>query len=190
VPAVLAQQSSEDAPTAELVFRESDADDQQPEQPRAEGDATETSPSQSPTVRRVGSPFAESFTETIAGLEDASITPTAQFEVRPARYPRVSAAGGGAIAALVLGLMSFVIGFFSVGAAVTALVGLMMGIWGLYSPRRGVALTGILLCCVAMAIAGFNGIVSLYEFQHGYKPWESPSQLEPLGDLTREDADF
>ena len=89
-------------------------------------------------------------------------------------HPSYGANAGGAIAALVLGGMSFVFSYFTPLALVPAVVGLAMGIWGLYSTRRGMALAGVVLCCIAMAISGFNGLVALYTLQHGYAPWEAP----------------
>jgi hypothetical protein len=31
-----------------------------------------------------------------------------------------------------------------------------------------------------MAIGGFNGVVWIYEQQHGYKPWEAPTEYDVL----------
>lgn len=85
--------------------------------------------------------------------------------------------------------MSLIACFYTSGAVVTAVIGLLMGIWGLYSTRRGPAIIGILLCCVAMAIGGFNGVVWMYEAQYGYKPWDEPSGYDTLEGGYEEDID-
>ena len=72
-----------------------------------------------------------------------------------------------------LGLFSLIASFFTVMATVTAAVGVALGVWGLYSPHRKRAVVGLLLCCLALAIGGFNGIVTFYEYQYRYKPSDS-----------------
>ena len=95
---------------------------------------------------------------------------------RPPNLRRLSAAQGGAIAALVLGLMSVVAGFYTVLAAIPAALGLALGAWGLFSPRRGPAILGLLLCFLALATASVNGAVSLYKQAYGHAPWEAPAE--------------
>jgi hypothetical protein len=72
------------------------------------------------------------------------------------------AALGGTIGALVLGSFSLLLAAFRFEAAIVALFGLLMGIWGLYSPRRGWALVGMLLCCLGISIGTFTGVRQLY----------------------------
>lgn len=86
------------------------------------------------------------------------------------QYPRRSAAQGGAIAAFVVGWLAFGFSFFTVAALIVALMGLALGIWGLYSDRRGMALMGIFLCCIAIAIAGFRGAIDLYIMLYQVNP--------------------
>ena len=40
-----------------------------------------------------------------------------------------------------------------------------------------------------MAIGGFNGVVGVYEFNHGYKPWDAPSPYDPLDGSGFEDTE-
>jgi hypothetical protein len=142
-------------------------------------------------ARRVGSPFAVSDSDTAAGAGTDSGRPRSYFPVTEAKYPRITASAGGAVAALVLGAMSLIFSFFTWLAIFTALIGLVMGIWGLYSTRRGSAIIGVLLCCVALAFGGFNGIVSIYTIRHGYAPWDAPSDAELYGIEEYEDeGDF
>lgn len=95
---------------------------------------------------------------------------------RPAHLRRLTAAQGGAIAALVLGLMSVVASFYTELAAVPAALGLGLGAWGLFSPRRGPAILGLLLCLLALAVASFTGAVALYKHAYGHAPWEAPAE--------------
>jgi len=138
-------------------------------------------------ARRVGSPFAEAASG--AGTADRPPPAKTHYVVTRPKYPRHMASVGGSIAALVLGILSLTASFYTSGAVITAVVGLFMGIWGLYSTRRGPAILGILLCCVAMAIGGFNGVVRVYEYHHGYKPWDVPSPYEPLDGSGMEDTE-
>lgn len=142
-------------------------------------------------ARRVGSPFAVSDPETAAVAGTDTGRPKSYFPVTEAKYPRITASAGGAVAALVLGAMSLIFSFFTWLAIFTALIGLVMGIWGLYSTRRGSAIIGVLLCCFALAVGGFNGIVSIYTIRHGYAPWDAPSDSELYGVEEYEDeGDF
>lgn len=135
-------------------------------------------------ARRVGSPFAA----TAAMPATGQAPPPTAFPALPARYPRHSASVGGATAALVLGILSLVASFFTAGALVIAALGLAMGVWGLYSTRRGLAIAGIVLCCIALAMASFTGVVALYEMQHGYKPWATPSAVDSVDDYGLDDV--
>jgi len=140
-------------------------------------------------ARRVGSPFATPVSAPGDGPTERPPTPKTRYAVRQAKYPRHLASAGGSIAALVLGILSLIACFYTAGAVITAVIGLLMGVWGLYSTRRGPAIIGILLCCIAMAIGGFNGVAWIYETQYGYKPWETPSDYDMLEDGYEEDVD-
>jgi len=140
-------------------------------------------------ARRVGSPFAATVAMPPTGQASpvGQAPPPSAFPARPARYPRHSASVGGATAALVLGILSLIASFFTAGALVTAALGLAMGVWGLYSTRRRSAIAGIVLCCVALALASFTGVVTLYEMQHGYKPWATQFPANSVDDYGSDD---
>src|SRR5687767_8610293 len=60
---------------------------------------------------------------------------------------------GGTVGALILGLFALPIACFRVEGAFIALLGFALGIWGLYSPRRRLALLALLLCSLAIGLA-------------------------------------
>lgn len=88
-------------------------------------------------------------------------------------YPTNVGAAGGAIASVVLGVMALVATrLITPGALLISILGVGMGVWGLYSDRRGLAILGLALCCIAMAISGFLIVVQLYTLVYGYDPFE------------------
>jgi len=69
---------------------------------------------------------------------------------------------GGTVGSLVLGLFALALALFRFEAALIALLGLLLGIWGLYSPKRGLALVAMLLCCLAIGLGSYTGAKQLY----------------------------
>src|SRR5262245_32099439 len=69
---------------------------------------------------------------------------------------------GGTAAAFVLGILGLIFGLLGFWGMPVALLGLIMGIWGLYSPRRRWALLAMLLCCLAIGLSSFIGARQLY----------------------------
>lgn len=69
---------------------------------------------------------------------------------------------GGTVGALVLGGFALVLSLFRFEAAIIAVMGLVMGIWGLYSPRRNWALAAMLLCCLGIGLGSYTGMRQLY----------------------------
>jgi hypothetical protein len=63
---------------------------------------------------------------------------------------------GGTVTSLVLGVFSAILALFWPPAALVAVLGLAMGLWGLSSPRRNLALVGMLLCCLAIGIGAYG----------------------------------
>ncbi len=98
------------------------------------------------------------------------------------QYPGGSAARGAAMASVVVGGIALAASFFTVGGILISVVGLCMGVWGLYSDRRAVAIAGTVLSCFALAIACFHGAVYLYIFIYGIDPFapEIPEMEYPL----------
>jgi hypothetical protein len=105
--------------------------------------------------------------------------PAAQF--RPVYQPPNYAAQGGAYAALTLGLCGLALSFWRWEAAVIALVGLLAGLWGIYSPRRNLALVGMLLCALAMGLGSYRGVTDLYVFLYKDAPVVSTEDVDEFG---------
>ena len=174
------------APQADVIAALSDAEP--PGVSSAVAAAAGSSAGNDPGVRR-GSPFTGA--TPVAGTSPDLAAAQAAAAARRAgvvtpvelpTYPRQAAATGAALASLVLGILSvggalfLIFGsvFNPVGTLVTSLLGMAMGIWGVYSPRRGVAIVGLVLCCAALAIAGFYGVVDLYEVIYDENPFAPP----------------
>lgn len=145
-----------------------------------------------PATRRVGSPFAPGPGDRRGVLTAVSVTtspppspphrvPTAHASLWPPYEPRRDtldrAASNGAIAGLVLGLISVVVSAVSWSAAALALIGFALAIWGLRSPRRRTALAGVAMCCVTLAVVVLQAVVLWYELRYGFKPWMVPTGL-------------
>ncbi len=110
--------------------------------------------------------------------------PMATVLVKPRPAPRLSStpadrvealrksnmAMGGTVGALVLGVFALVLSLFRFEAALIALLGLIMGIWGLNSPRRNWALVGMLLCCLAIGLGSYTGATQLYIYLQKNRP--------------------
>jgi hypothetical protein len=88
---------------------------------------------------------------------------------------------GGTVTSLVLGVFSAILAAFWPPAAIVAVLGLIMGIWGLSSPRRNLALVGMLLCCLAIGFGTFGmarriyiGILSSRPIEESISPGAEP----------------
>ena len=77
---------------------------------------------------------------------------------------------GGTIGSLVLGLFALMLALFRFEAALIALLGLVLGIWGLYSNKRGLALLAMLLCCLAIGLGSYTGAKQLYVYYKNRQP--------------------
>jgi len=93
--------------------------------------------------------------------------------------PTNVAAVGGAYAALALGLFAVVLSWWRYEGAIVALVGLMAGIWGIYSPRRNWALVGMLLCALGIGLGTFTGVRQVFLYLNRNAPIEQPATEEP-----------
>lgn len=122
---------------------------------------------------RVGSPFTRD---------------PAYADTKPGRLERLKSTGaaspaalGGTAASGVCAVIAIVATFatnFPYAGMVVALIGLLMGIWGLYSKRRGAAVLGILLNCLMLLTSGFLSVADVYERINGHSPFEPPPVVE------------
>ena len=90
------------------------------------------------------------------------------------------------LVSIVLGLASVFLAPQSIWAVPVSLAGLAVGIWGLFGARGGLALTGILICCVAFTLSGYRGLIATYTWYTGYSPFDHRPVDETL---ESEDAD-
>jgi len=119
---------------------------------------------------RRGSPFAD---RGLVARHDMIATGTS--EVLHSKAQRQVAATSAAILTFPIGFVALVLAFyFPLGGIVVASFGIAVGTWGLHSRRRTVALSGLLLCCLCLALSGFNAAVELYVYFYGVKPWDAP----------------
>lgn len=100
------------------------------------------------------------------------------------RAPTNIAAEGGAYAALLLGLFGLVLSWSLFYGALVAFVGLLAGIWGIYSPRRNVALVGMLLCAIAMGWGTFTGVRQFTLYYQRNAPIDVP-EADEEAEITR-----
>ena len=82
---------------------------------------------------------------------------------------------GGTVASLVLGVFAAALAVFWPPAAMIAVLGLVMGIWGLYSPRRNWALLGMLMCCLAIGFGAYGVARNTYLYVQSLRPPELES---------------
>ena len=108
-----------------------------------------------------GSPFRPIASLPIASPRMAQSRLSSTAELIEARRAGLMAMGG-TVTSLVLGLFSAILSAFWPPAAIVAVLGLIMGIWGLSSPRRNWALVGMLLCCLAIGFGTFGMARRIY----------------------------
>jgi len=89
---------------------------------------------------------------------------------------------GGTVTSIVLGIFAAVMAYFWWGAAVIAFLGLVMGIWGLYSPRRNWALIGMLLCCLAIGIGTYGLAYRIWVEIESRRPTVMQDEPDPVMD--------
>lgn len=84
------------------------------------------------------------------GYSPSILTPSkaAVYQPPPSQMANL-AAKGGAVGAIVLGALSFVGSFITSYAILNSFMGVALGLWGLKSNHRRMALIGILLCLVS-----------------------------------------
>ena len=94
----------------------------------------------------------------------------------PAHHP--TAATGGAMGSLLLGVVSIVVSWFTVSGMLLAVFGLALGAWGISSNRRKMAAAGMILCCIALTIGSMVAALWMYDNLYGGSPW---APAPPIG---------
>jgi hypothetical protein len=122
------------------------------------------------TAVRTGSPFAAGAMMTAAAASDEAAGRRQQRVGAPQVRIGDDVAVAGAISSILMGIIALSIAWISnpvsvVGAIVLAMLGLALGVWGLFSRRRGWALFGMIVCVIAFSIASFTGAMLIYEAQ-------------------------
>ena len=165
--------------------------------------STETHPAVPGTWQgryRVGSPFATTTVQSKAAKESTLPRETRHIldgSAGRAQYPSNIAASGAAIAAMILGILSqagillllWGVLLHPIGTLLTALLGIILGIWGIYSPKSRIAIWGLLFCCLALAVGGFFAVVDVYQQTHNTDP--TVNEIEDLQILNEDSpSDF
>ncbi len=124
---------------------------------------------------RKGSPFGDRGTAVLESMERPKFG--FEHEAHAPKPPEYEPSGGAkASAALVLplGMISLFLAFlFPLGGVMLATIGAVLAIWGLQSRRRGIAIIGLVICCLSLAIGTFNFAVAIYSSYYGLLPWEA-----------------
>jgi hypothetical protein len=147
--------------------------------------AAEQASSQRDTnVVRRGSPFGDRGTAILETVKPGAGKPGAgndgrdEQREREVRYQKRGGAAASATLTVPLAVVSFAAAFlFPIAGGLLSLLGVGFGVWGLSSRRRGLAFVGLLLCCLSLVIATFNGVIDLYVSWYGVAPWESDAML-------------
>jgi len=80
-------------------------------------------------------------------------------------------AKGGAVGAIVLGTLAIAGSFLTGYSAINAVIGFLMGLWGLSSPKPKLALIGLVLCIV-------GGFLSVLDVSSALAWLNSPEPAE------------
>lgn len=150
---------------------------------QAGGEAIATATTTAVAASAVDPPAAPRVAPLVQYVPKPVAPPVSTAQIIEARRRGLMAMGG-TIAAILLGVFALILSFFRAEAAVIALLGLGMGLWGLYSPRRNWALVGVLLCCLAVGLGVYRGASDLYIYIKNQQPVEIEEAT--IEDLTEE----
>jgi len=84
-----------------------------------------------------------------------------------AAVPAASPGGGKAIASLVLGIVGLLAWYVPLFGYPVTTVGLVLGVMGMKSSRRGMAITGVVLSAIGLVITIINSALGVYLFLTG-----------------------
>lgn len=134
-----------------------------------------------PEVQRAEPPVATAAV-TAGRAEGKGPTPTRPPAVLPKPRFRISHRYGGWLGALalLLGLASAAFSYHSYWALPGSLAGLALGIWALAGKRRGAAMVGIIICCIAFSVSGYRALLVAYTELMGYSPFDQQRPVEEV----------
>jgi hypothetical protein len=142
----------------------------------ASGAAPAAEPIAEPAAQPLAYPPASIFQPPPHPLAPPLPTPAPKGRYTPPR-PNLAALGG-AYAAVFCGVFGLILGPFRWEAAIVGFCGLLMGLWGAYSPRRNWALAGMLLCVIAIGWGTFTGVNHLWLYLNRNAPIVQEEQAE------------
>lgn len=131
-------------------------------------------------VLEPGEPMPTAAAALVAPMPVAPAPRSVAIAVRPVTSDVVDArrasimAMGGTVASLVLGVFATALSMLWPPAAAVAVLGLALGIWGLGSQKRNLALIGMLICCLAIGIGAFGGARAIVIQVKANRPIEVP----------------
>ena len=91
--------------------------------------------------------------------------------VKPA-YTNSSLSTAGAFSSLVLGMIALVASYFTIASLFPAVLGIAMGVWGIFSNQRTVALVGLVFCVLAFGAGLFHVAIWVFESIYGISPFD------------------
>lgn len=118
---------------------------------------------------------------TVQFIPKSAAPPPSTSEIIEARRYSMMAMGG-TVSSLVLGVFALGLSPFRYEAAIIGLIGLFLGLWGLYSPKRNWALVGLLICCLAIGLGAYRGASDIYIYIQSQQPLEivEPTEEDEL----------
>ncbi|MCH2181867.1 MAG: hypothetical protein MK108_07670 [Mariniblastus sp.] len=106
------------------------------------------------------------------GTQIAQVEPLEVTEIFPNPLPmpvnfQNLAAAGGSVGALVLGVWSIIGATLTPFSMINAIVGILMGFWGLTSTKKTMAIVGMVLCLIGLSLSVWevNGFISNYFYR-------------------------
>jgi hypothetical protein len=94
------------------------------------------------------------------------------------------------VTAILIGVVACGFSIDSLWALPLGVLGVVTGACGLIGQRRGAALAGILICCIALTLSGYRALIAAYTWYTGYDPFDQRPVEEVLFEEPDEDDDW
>jgi hypothetical protein len=128
------------------------------------GPMPEASPNETPSQKNLDTPKL---------AQPIATSRTYVPPVKPA-YTNSSLATAGAFSSLVLGIIALVASCFTIAQVASlfpAVLGIAMGIWGIFSNQRTIALVGLAFCVLAFGVGLFHVSIWIFRLMYGISPF-------------------